>query len=173
MDAAREHIKPIAEEFGKKPVADACELLVEIVPGKEPVARLKSHIKGIAFQILGPEVSLASSEPESKSRSAPARKKKQKRAEAPDLPLAHDNTATPQPHSPIMEQYREAKEKHPNMILLIFKLIEPKPHFHESIPPTLVPLSFTRKRLPAWTSCGGRLMQAESRWGRWSAVALD
>src|SRR5713101_956191 len=55
MDTAREQIKPIAEEFGKEPVADACEVLVEIMPRKEPVARLKSHIKRMAFQILGPE----------------------------------------------------------------------------------------------------------------------
>src|SRR5437879_3259412 len=55
MDTAREQIKPVAKEFGKEPVADACEVLVEIVAGKEPVARLKSHIKRMAFQILGPE----------------------------------------------------------------------------------------------------------------------
>lgn len=55
MDTAREQLKPIAKKFGKEPVADACEVLVEIVAGKEPVARLKTHIKHMAFQILGPE----------------------------------------------------------------------------------------------------------------------
>ena len=55
MEKARAEIKPIAEEFGKEKTADACEVLVEIVPGKEPLARLKSHIRRMAFQILGPE----------------------------------------------------------------------------------------------------------------------
>src|SRR5207249_1958976 len=40
----------------KESVAAACEALVEITtPGKEPVARLKPHIRRMAFQILGPE----------------------------------------------------------------------------------------------------------------------
>src|SRR2546430_2016302 len=55
MEKARAEIKPIAEEFGKEKTADACAVLVEIVPEKEPVARLKSHIRRMAFQILGPE----------------------------------------------------------------------------------------------------------------------
>ena len=55
MEKAREAIKPIAEEFGKEKTADACEVLVEIVPGKEPLARLKNHIRRMAFQIIGPE----------------------------------------------------------------------------------------------------------------------
>jgi hypothetical protein len=55
MDKARAEIKPIAEEFGKEKTADACETLVEIIPGKEPLARLEAHIRGMAFQILGPE----------------------------------------------------------------------------------------------------------------------
>ena len=56
MDQARQAIKPLAEKFGKEPMAAACEVLVEIsTPGKEPVARLKPHIRRMAFQILGPE----------------------------------------------------------------------------------------------------------------------
>jgi hypothetical protein len=54
MDQARKAIKPIAEEYGKDKVAQACETLVEIVPEKEPFARLKTHIRRMAFQILGP-----------------------------------------------------------------------------------------------------------------------
>jgi hypothetical protein len=75
MDAARAKIKPIAEEFGKEKAAEACEVLVEIVPGKEPFARLKTHIRRMAFQILGPEgppVPATTAEPagEPKKRSA-------------------------------------------------------------------------------------------------------
>lgn len=56
MDRARQEIKPIAEHYGKEPAATACEILVEIsMQGKEAFARLKSHIRRMAFQILGPE----------------------------------------------------------------------------------------------------------------------
>ena len=56
MDDARRKIKPLADEYGKEPVANACEVLVEIfTEGKEPFARLKSHVRRMAFQILGPE----------------------------------------------------------------------------------------------------------------------
>jgi hypothetical protein len=55
MEKARQAIKPIADEFGKEPVAEACEAMVEIsTPDNEPVARLKPHIRRMAFQILGP-----------------------------------------------------------------------------------------------------------------------
>ena len=55
MEKARAEIKSIAQEFGKEKTAGASEALVEIVPGKEPLARLKSHIRRMAFQILGPD----------------------------------------------------------------------------------------------------------------------
>src|SRR5713101_626403 len=128
MDTAREQIKPIAEEFGKEPVADACEVLVEIMPGKEPVARLKSHIKRMAFQILGPESPSAAIAPrtaaaeEPKSESEPQRrlaaKKTRKPAKVPASRPAKAKNERPQTHSPIMQQYREAKEKYPDTILL-------------------------------------------------------
>ena len=62
MDQAREEIKPIAKEFGKEKVADACQFLVEIVPGNAPLAKLNSHIRRMAFQILGPEAPASISE---------------------------------------------------------------------------------------------------------------
>src|SRR3990167_738348 len=56
MAQAREAIKPLAEKYGKEPVASACETMVEIsTQGKEAFARLKPHIRRMAFQILGPE----------------------------------------------------------------------------------------------------------------------
>src|SRR5476649_2229487 len=63
LDKARAEIKPIAEMFGKEKAAEACEVLVEIVAGKEPLARLKAHIRRMAFQILGPETLLAPDSP--------------------------------------------------------------------------------------------------------------
>src|SRR5450432_1438251 len=56
MDKARQAIKPLAEQYGKEPMASACEVMVEIfTQDKEAFARLKPHIRRMAFQILGPE----------------------------------------------------------------------------------------------------------------------
>ena len=61
MEQARQAIKPLAEKYGKEPMAAACEILVEIsTPDKEPIARLKPHIRRMAFQMLGPEPSAGS-----------------------------------------------------------------------------------------------------------------
>ena len=50
MEQARQAIKPLAEKFGKESMAAACEILVEIsTPGKEPVARLKPHIRRLPW----------------------------------------------------------------------------------------------------------------------------
>src|SRR5437764_15461864 len=95
MDRAREQIKPIAEEYGKEPVANACEVLVEIfTEGKEPFARLKSHIRRMAFQILGPEPALAPSTvapaPEPPTETEPSRppeKKKRRTRTAASAPV--------------------------------------------------------------------------------------
>ncbi len=86
MNEAREKIKPIAEEYGKEPVANACEVLVEIfTEGKEPVARLKSHIRRMAFQILGPEPTLVRSTvtpaPEPPDETEPSRPPEKRNAE--------------------------------------------------------------------------------------------
>jgi len=132
MNEAREKIKPIAEEYGKErkePVANACEVLVEIfTEGKEPFARLKSHIRRTAFQILGPEPTLAPSTvtpaPEPPTETEPSRppenKKRRTRtaASAPAPAAAVKTDQAPSVRSAIMEQYRAAKEKHPDMLLL-------------------------------------------------------
>jgi len=125
MDKAREQIKPIADEFGKEPVADACEVLVEIVPGKEPVARLKSHVKRMAFQILGSESPTTANAPivpapisQTEREPSPIRKKKSRKQAPQSAAPPTELNAEPDGHSAIMQQYREAKEKHPDMILL-------------------------------------------------------
>jgi hypothetical protein len=129
MNEAREKIKPIAEEYGKEPVANACEVLVEIfTEGKESFARLKSHIRRMAFQILGPEPTLAPSTgtpvPESRTETEPSRppEKKKRRtrtaAPAPAPAAAVKTDQAPNGRSAIMEQYQAAKEKHPDMLLL-------------------------------------------------------
>jgi hypothetical protein len=127
MDQARQGIKPIADKFGKEPVAEACEAMVEMsTPDKTPVARLKPHIRRMAFQILGPEPS-----PEAVTPSPPERqpakertnraepKKTRKRQSTPALPApASTERTSANGNASIMDQYRAAKEKHPGMLLL-------------------------------------------------------
>lgn len=132
MEQARQAIKPIAEKFGKEPVAEACEAMVEIsTPDKEPVARLKPHIRRMAFQILGPEpttgaavattVQPAPPDPPP-SKEPPTRKepkKARKLTSSPAPPKSEDAGAESRNgHVSIMDQYRAAKEKHPGMLLL-------------------------------------------------------
>ena len=132
MDKARQAIKPIAEKFGKEPVAAACEALVEIsTPDKEPVARLKPHIRRMAFQILGPEpttepavaTALQPAPPDPPpSKEPPKRKEPKKTRKPPSSPVppkSEDASAKSRHgHVSVMDQYRAAKEKHPNMLLL-------------------------------------------------------
>jgi hypothetical protein len=133
MEQARQAIKPLAEKFGKEPMAAACEILVEIsTPNKEPVARLKPHIRRMAFQILGPEPSaealpvaapvLPPTPPEAEAKTpqpAVARKQRKQAKQPARSPTEADASAVPTPgRDAIMEQYRVAKEKHPGMLLL-------------------------------------------------------
>jgi hypothetical protein len=127
MDEARKHIKPLADEFGKEPMANACEILVEIfTEGKEPFARLKSHIRRMAHQIIGPAPTLAAPAitpaPDAEAEPEPPRPSEKKRrtrtaASAPS-PAAVKTDPAPSGRSTIMEQYQAAKEKHPDMLLL-------------------------------------------------------
>ena len=136
MDQARQAIKPLAEKFGKEPMAAACEILVEIsTPGKEPVARLKPHIRRMAFQILGPEPTAnavpapvtppptAEPQPEANGPQRGGLRKTKKKparpaAPAPPSTVTDANSVPVTGCSTIMEQYRAAKEKHPAMLLL-------------------------------------------------------
>jgi MutS-like protein len=128
MDKARQAIKPIAEKFGKEPVAEACEAMVEIsTPNKEPVARLKPHIRRMAFQILGPEptadVITAVPPPDPPTSKEPLKRKEPKKSRKPTSPPAPSKSENAgaeirNGHVSIMDQYRTAKEKHPGMMLL-------------------------------------------------------
>ena len=131
MEKAREAIKPLAEQYGKEPVASACEVMVEIfTQDKEAFARLKPHVRRMAFQILGPEPSsgtvlpsVASAAPtpdpqtEAKQPRRVETKKAKKPAKAQGTP--EDTVAPPTgSRDALMQQYRAAKEKHPDMLLL-------------------------------------------------------
>ena len=105
MEKARMAIKPIADEFGKEKTAEACEVLVEIVPGKDPAARLKSHIRRMAFQILGPEESSAPARTETPApepRPGNLRKRSAKR----ELPDANAKRPIKQPRHLVLNRYQ-------------------------------------------------------------------
>ncbi|MCI0742767.1 MAG: hypothetical protein L0Y72_27345 [Gemmataceae bacterium] len=128
MEQARQAIKPLADKFGKEPMATACEVLVEIsTPDKNPIARLKPHIRRMAFQILGPPP--AEETPAAIGISAPVpkvpdaqptepKKKRKQPKQAASAPAHADNVPPATGRDAIMEQYRAAKEKHPGMLLL-------------------------------------------------------
>ena len=131
MEKAREAIKPLAEQYGKEPMASACEVMVEIfTQDKEAFARLKPHVRRMAFQILGPEPSpgtflpsVASAAPtpdpqtEAKQPRRVESRKAKKPAKAPPVPEDPVAPATGS-RDTLMQQYRAAKEKHPDMLLL-------------------------------------------------------
>jgi len=132
MDKARHAIVPLAERFGKDRMATACEVLVEIfTQDKDAFARLKPHVRRMAFQILGPEPSagivvpptvktepspVSQSEAKGPQRIETRKAKKPARATA----VTVDDAVSPSPIKcdALMQQYRAAKEKHPNMLLL-------------------------------------------------------
>jgi hypothetical protein len=129
LDKARTKIKPLADEYGKEPMAKACEVLVEIfTEGKEPFARLKSHVRRMAFQILGPEPTLAAPTvtpaPEPQTETEPSRRPEKRRSRksaaisAPPPAAVKTDPASSNNRSAIMQQYHAAKEKHPDMLLL-------------------------------------------------------
>lgn len=132
MEQARKEIEPLAKQFGKESMAAACEVLIEIsTPGKETVARLKPHVRRMAYQMLGPEptadtapstVTLSSGDPQTVATTPQPREtgKARKRA-TPEARSSIGPNAIPTStagRDSIMEQYRTAKEKHPGMLLL-------------------------------------------------------
>ena len=131
MDKARQAIKPLAEQYGKEPVASACEVLVEIfTQDKEAFARLKPHIRRMAFQILGPEpspgtvtptVACAAPASDQQTEAEQPRPVETRKAKKPaKAPATAEDAVPPSTGSrdALMQQYRAAKEKHPDMLLL-------------------------------------------------------
>jgi len=124
MEQARKEIEPLAKQFGKESMAAACEVLIEIsTPGKETVARLKPHVRRMAYQMLGPEpVALPPTDPQPVATTPQPREtgKPRKRAtpEARSSTGANASPTSTAGRDTIIEQYRAAKEKHPGMLLL-------------------------------------------------------
>lgn len=132
MSQAKEAIKPLAERYGKEPLAAACEALVEIsTQDKEPTARLKPHVRRMAVQILGFEPTPETlAETSADTTTAPAlqsettrppkipRAKRETKAVPPVAPVATPSTVSSGVGGTVIERYRAAKERHPDMLLL-------------------------------------------------------
>lgn len=131
MDTARNAIVPLAERFGKERMATACEVLVEIfTQDKEAFARLKPHVRRMAFQILGPErstgtvpssVACMGPTPDSQKETKQSRRVETRKAKKPAKaqPTVEDAISPANgSRDALMQQYRAAKEKHPEMLLL-------------------------------------------------------
>ncbi len=131
MDKARHAIIPLAERFGKERMATACEVLVEIfTQDKEAFARLKPHVRRMAFQILGPEpstgtvlpsVASTGPTPDSQKEAKQSRRVETRKAKKPAKAQPAVEDAIPPSNGSrdaLMQQYRAAKEKHPDMLLL-------------------------------------------------------
>ena len=129
MEQARKEIEPLAKQYGKESMAAACEVLIEIsTPGKETVARLKPHVRRMAYQMLGPEpvadavpetVALPPADPQTPPE--PRESRKARKRAAPEAQSSTGANAIPTStagRDTIMEQFRAAKEKHPGMLLL-------------------------------------------------------
>jgi hypothetical protein len=134
MSQAKEAIRPLAQKYGNESLATACEALVEIsMQDSEATARLKPHVRQMAFQILGaeptpdtmPAVSVEStsaqgSPPEVKAAPKPKKQKSEKKQQtvSPAASPLSPNSPEVAAKGNIVEQYRAAKERHPDMLLL-------------------------------------------------------
>lgn len=128
-------LEPLRKQFGGQAVDSAVFNLAtyegDTTCNVKPLAhvRLRDEARHLCWQLLGPplekqeafSVNVADTPDESKPASPPppAKKKRKKLAEpsAPPPPTA-PNRASIDGHSAIMQQYRVAKEKHPDMLLL-------------------------------------------------------
>ncbi len=133
-EQASERVRKLVERFGKEIMKAASVELVDIVEqrGTSPIVRLKPHVRKLAWQLLGfppehkppvPPVLAASKEEAKPSRKKPERTKK-------DRGFPPFKKFVPKPRGTPMEQYRDAKERHPGMLLL-FRMGDFYELFHE------------------------------------------
>lgn len=142
QDQLEEKLKDIVERFGRKKIQEVCSELITLhFKGKEKPSgrredaevRLKEDVRKLCWQLLGPppekkaeferrKYDIPAKETSPNEATAPVKaepspkKPRQKKAASKQEP-APKTTKTPR-DTPIMTQYREAKEKHPGMILI-------------------------------------------------------
>ncbi len=118
----RKRIDELVAEFGKDVIQSASNELVDIVEqDKSPIVRLKPQVRKLAWQLLGPPpeyeshmnqpIDFGKEEPKKPIPKRPSRK-----LSAPKKPEA--KKVVVQGRGTMMDQYRDAKERHPNMLLL-------------------------------------------------------
>jgi hypothetical protein len=143
-DQLEDEMKDLVERFGRKKIQEVCGDLITMKfdgkekrsgPREDATVHLKDEVRKLCWQLLGPppekkaefEKNLAAGPPEAQE---PAAEKPPAPAKAPPKPKMPrkkkaDPKQEPKPtaakrvqDTPIMTQYREAKEKHPGMVLL-------------------------------------------------------
>lgn len=119
MQEARDRIKELTKCHDKEKLAKACEELFDI-DAKD--VKLKANVRRLAFQLLGAppeykETTIAEMiGSTAKEDMKPEPKARTTRRKTPLPPAEKGSLATTA--VPLMQQYRAAKEKHPEMILL-------------------------------------------------------
>ena len=142
-DQLEEKMKDLVDRFGRKRIQEVCSDLITLqFNGKEKRSgrredaevRLKEDVRKLCWQLLGPppekkadfeknmdgtptvQETAANEAPTlAKAKPSPRRPRKKKTDPKPD---PERKPARELPDTPIMTQYREAKEKHPDMVLL-------------------------------------------------------
>ena len=142
-DQLEEKMKDLVDRFGRKQIQDVCSELITLhFKGKEKPSgrredaevRLKEDVRKLCWQLLGPppekkdafeknrigaptkvQETTLNEVPKPAKPEPPPKKSRKKAAPKPEPELKPAKALT---DAPIMKQYREAKEKHPDMILL-------------------------------------------------------
>src|SRR5207237_270021 len=123
---AQEKMRKLITKHGEDPIQKASEELFDMATSENPFVRLKAEARKLAWQLLGPPPDhkpvdmmaeiMASGErlkadPKPTPEKKPRRKKATRKSPAPSPPA-------PARAIPIMQQYRETKERHPGMMLI-------------------------------------------------------
>lgn len=126
LEEGQSLMQGLIEKFGKDAMKAASDELVEVtIVNGDQIARLKPNVRQLAHQLLGPApeckqqsvaefLGLANTTEEERTVHAHSTRKavRKKKVSAPVAP------AEPIMTSSIMDQYKEAKERHPGMLLL-------------------------------------------------------
>lgn len=122
---ARTSVRALESQFGKDKLAEAADELLDI---SAEFVRLKPEVRRLAHQLLGPAPETPSvpqsndkqdsvtAPPENRSARPAVKGPKKAKTKAATKPQAKDTPGGKA--TPLMDQYRAAKEKHPGMILL-------------------------------------------------------
>ena len=140
-DQMEEKLKDLVERFGRKRIQEVCSELITLhFKGKEKPSgrredaevRLKEEVRKLCWQLLGPppekreefernQIGAPAKDTTPTAAPKPAKAKppkKPRKQKADPKPEPERKPAKTLPDTPIMMQYREAKEKHPDMLLL-------------------------------------------------------